>query len=211
VNFVTQPDAPAPEGLRQRKRRETRARIVDRALKLFLAQGYEATTVDEIAAGADISKRSFFDYFPSKEDVVLAWQDAFGDALVAAVMARPADEPAAKAVEAALVALIVSEAADPQAFAIDALVQATPLLKAREHLKYARLEETLAAALIARAPAGADPFSLRLLALVTAGGMRLTAERGRAGGRPAALGAFVSEVFAQIWAELERLAAEARA
>jgi AcrR family transcriptional regulator len=209
--MVSRADLAPPEGLRQRKRRETRARIVDRAFRLFLAQGYEAVTVEEIAAAADISKRSFFDYFPSKEDVVQAWQDAFGEALAKAVLGRPAGEPAAKAVEAALAAVVESEAADPQVFAADALVQATPTLKAREPLKYARLEEALAAALIAREGAGADPFRLRLLAMLTAGGMRLTAERGRAAGASAAMGAFVREVFAEVWADLERLAAEARA
>jgi hypothetical protein len=112
--------------------------------------------------------------------------------------------------EAALIATVESEAAHPQAFAVDALIQTTPALKTREHLKYARLEETLAAALIARSPVGADPFSSRLLAMLTAGGMRLTAERGRAAGRPAALGAFVRQVFAEIWVDLERLAAETR-
>ncbi|WP_293382339.1 TetR/AcrR family transcriptional regulator [Phenylobacterium sp.] len=201
---------PAIEGLRQRKRRETRARIVDAALKLFLARGYDATTVDEIAAAAVVSKRSFFDYFPSKEEVVLAWQDAFGEALAAALAARPADEPAPKAIEAALVETVGHAAAQADAFAVDALIQTTPALKAREHLKYVRLEDTLAAALLAREPPGADPFPSRLLAMLVSGGMRLTAERGRAAGQPAALGTFVQAVFAEVWTQLGRFAEAAR-
>jgi AcrR family transcriptional regulator len=200
----------APEGLRQRKRRETRARIVDRALKLFLARGYETTTIDDIAAAAGISKRSFFDYFPSKEDVVLAWQDAFGEALAAAIAARPPGEPAARAIEAALVSVIGQAAAQPEAFAIDDLIQSTPALKAREHLKYVHLEETLARALLAREPPSADEFPSRLLAMLVAGGMRLTAERGRAAGHPADLDAYAQQVFAQIWDQLSRFSKAAR-
>jgi AcrR family transcriptional regulator len=207
---VTDEATLAPEGLRQRKRRETRARVVDQALKLFLARGYDATTVDDIAAAAGISKRSFFDYFPSKEDVVLAWQDAFGDALAAAIAARPAEEPAAQAIEAALVSAVGEAAGQPGAFAIDELIQTTPALKAREHLKYVRLEDTLARALIAREPPGADEFPSRLLAMLVSGGMRLTAERGRAAGRPAELGAYVQGVFAQVWDQLGRFSKSAR-
>jgi AcrR family transcriptional regulator len=206
--FVT--GEPAMEGLRQRKRRETRARIVGAALKLFLAHGYDATTIDEIAAAALVSKRSFFDYFPSKEEVVLAWQDAFGEALAAALAARPLQEPAAKAVEAALVETVGAAAAQSDAFAVDNLIQTTPALKAREHLKYVRLEDTLAAALMGREPPGTDPFPSRLLAMLIAGGMRLTAERGRAAGQPAALGTFVHDVFAEVWTQLAQFAEAAR-
>lgn len=208
---MTSSPATAPEGLRQRKRRETRARIVETALGLFLDRGFEATTLDDIAAAAGISKRSFFDYFPSKEEVVLAWQDAFGEALALALAAQPREEAPARAVEAALASTIGEAAQQPQAFAIDALIQSTPALKAREHLKYVRLEETLAQALIAREAPGADPFPSRLLAMLVAGGMRLSAERGRAAGQPASVGAFVRDVFGQVWDQVGSFAKAAKA
>src|SRR5687768_17015519 len=62
------------EGLRERKRRETRQRIAETGLRLFLAHGYEQTTLDTIAAEAGISRRTFFSYFKSKEDVLFVWQ-----------------------------------------------------------------------------------------------------------------------------------------
>ncbi len=65
-------------------------------MTLFLERGFDATTVDDIAEAADVSKRSFFDYFPTKEDVVQAWQDEFGADLAAAIVARPAGEPLTK-------------------------------------------------------------------------------------------------------------------
>src|SRR5258707_15804949 len=82
----------AAPGLRARKRQQTRERLTRAAMALFLERGFEATTLDDIAAAADISRRSFFHYFASKEDVVFAWQEELSAALVAAVAVRPAGE-----------------------------------------------------------------------------------------------------------------------
>ncbi|MFE9328045.1 TetR/AcrR family transcriptional regulator [Nocardia sp. NPDC052278] len=79
--------------LRERTRLAVRQQLLDAALALFLEQGYEATTVDEIAAAAGMSKRSFFRYFGSKEDVILGKHERLGEQFVDALRARPLDEP----------------------------------------------------------------------------------------------------------------------
>lgn len=84
---------PSSMGLRERTRRAVQAELIDVAQRLFVEQGYENTTIEQIAEQAGISKRSFFRYFASKEAVVLAKYDTVGDDLVEALEARPIDEP----------------------------------------------------------------------------------------------------------------------
>ncbi|SIR56345.1 transcriptional regulator, TetR family [Microbacterium sp. RURRCA19A] len=80
-------------GLRERTRRAVQAELIDVAQRLFVEQGYENTTIEQIADEAGISKRSFFRYFATKEAVVLAKYDKVGDDLVEALEARPIEEP----------------------------------------------------------------------------------------------------------------------
>jgi TetR/AcrR family transcriptional regulator, cholesterol catabolism regulator len=63
----------SPLGRRARKALESRGRIVECAAKLFAKRGYEATTLDDIGECADLSRATVFNYFPRKEDIVLAW------------------------------------------------------------------------------------------------------------------------------------------
>jgi AcrR family transcriptional regulator len=81
--------------LRERKRTRTRLMIQTEALRLFTEKGYANTTVEEIADAAAISPRTFFRYFPTKEDVVI-W-DEYDPLALELLEARPADEPLAEA------------------------------------------------------------------------------------------------------------------
>jgi AcrR family transcriptional regulator len=85
---------------RERKRTKTRLMIQAEALRLFAAKGYSDTTVEEIADAAAISARTFFRYFPSKEDVVI-W-DEYDPLIPELLNARPHDEPPAEALRAVI-------------------------------------------------------------------------------------------------------------
>ncbi|QFQ96911.1 TetR family transcriptional regulator [Streptomyces phaeolivaceus] len=91
---ATGPTAAAEErpGLRERKKQRTHDALLRAALHLFTTQGYEATTVDEIAEAVDVSQRTFFRYFAGKEEAVLAVLDLTQEHFLAAVRARPAHE-----------------------------------------------------------------------------------------------------------------------
>src|SRR5438270_5428654 len=82
----------ASTGLRELHAARTRDAIVSAALELFEERGFQATTVDEIAARADIAPRTFFRYFPTKEAVLFARAADDRAKLVAALDARPFDE-----------------------------------------------------------------------------------------------------------------------
>src|SRR4029077_18116162 len=84
--------APATKlGLRERKKLKTREAIQREAMRLFQKRGYEETTIEQIAAAAEISASTFFNYFRTKEDVVL--YDAYDPMLAALMLDRPAAEP----------------------------------------------------------------------------------------------------------------------
>src|ERR1700744_6680240 len=76
-----------PPGLRERKKARTRATIRSEALRLFREQGYHETTVEQIAAAAEVSPSTFFRYFPTKEDVVL--QDDMDTRMMEAMARQP--------------------------------------------------------------------------------------------------------------------------
>lgn len=89
--------ANGPSGLRERKKAQTREAIIDAALDLFERNGYEATTIEDIAGEANISPRTFFRYFDTKLEVILAESDAEAEGFHHMVEARPASEGALEA------------------------------------------------------------------------------------------------------------------
>lgn len=79
--------------LRQRKKEQTRHAIAEAALDLFETRGFDETTVDDIAAAANVSPRTFFRYFASKDEAVFDRADEAQEAFRTLLAARPADEP----------------------------------------------------------------------------------------------------------------------
>src|ERR1039457_6056981 len=86
-------------GLRERKKARTRASLREHALRLFREQGYHATTVEQIAAAAEVSPSTFFRYSPTKEDLVL--QDDMDTRMIEALERQPAGLGPSAAVRAA--------------------------------------------------------------------------------------------------------------
>jgi AcrR family transcriptional regulator len=82
---------PIAGGLRERKKQKTREAIQREAMRLIGKQGYEQTTIEQIAAAVEISPSTFFNYFPSKEEVIL--YDSYDPVIAKLISERPADEP----------------------------------------------------------------------------------------------------------------------
>jgi AcrR family transcriptional regulator len=89
------------QGLREVRRARTRRTIQEHAMRLFTERGYEATTVADVAAAAEVSSMTVFRYFPTKEDLVLA--DEYDPVIADRIRARPAGEPLMHRIGAALV------------------------------------------------------------------------------------------------------------
>ena len=104
---TTAPDlsGTADEGRRERKKRATRDELIAHAARLFDAHGFDETTTEQIAEAADVSQRTFFRHFPSKEAVLYADMDDQRRRVRDALLDRPADEPVLEAVRHAIMSL----------------------------------------------------------------------------------------------------------
>ncbi|MFB7055150.1 TetR/AcrR family transcriptional regulator [Streptomyces vinaceus] len=173
--------APAP-GLRERKKRRTRDALLRAALLLFVAQGYEHTTVDEITDAVDVSQRTFFRYFANKEEVAFAVQDLVESHFVAALRARPAAEGPLEALRRAVLdAWDTLDEALSDVVPVDLymrtyqLIESTPALLAVHLRRSTELEERIARLIAEREglDVDADPRP-RVAVAAVSGVMRVT-------------------------------------
>ncbi|NUP47493.1 MAG: TetR family transcriptional regulator [Catenulispora sp.] len=136
----------------ERKRQLVRDELGDAALRLLARQGFEETTVDQLAAAAGVSRRTFFRYFASKEDVVISFIGLVGEQIVAEVEARPAGEPPAVAIREAVKAVTVEDFTENREKSV-ALIRHTlqiPALRARFAERQDLLRDDIAEALARR-------------------------------------------------------------
>jgi AcrR family transcriptional regulator len=129
-----------PVAIGERKRRAIRGELSEVALRLLTDRDFDSLTIDQIASAAGISRRTFFRYFTSKEDMVFAFLDQWAVRLAADIVARPADENPVEAVQNSFRQL--TAAYDDRALELVRLVRETPLLREqekinREHLRIA--------------------------------------------------------------------------
>ena len=181
---MTEESAAPVEGLRERHRRRTAADLEEAALKLFSDRGFDAVTIDDIAAAADVSRRTFFRYYAAKEDVVLSDHPRRLDELQAALDRRPADEPPLAALRHAVMSLVGSiEEQREHMLRRFQLVTTTPSLEARSLCLQRNWEAAVTAMLAARM--GVDPAKdLRpgVAAATTMAAMRIATVNWLAGG-----------------------------
>ncbi|MGK5630646.1 TetR/AcrR family transcriptional regulator [Streptomyces sp. URMC 123] len=208
------PAPPPPAGLRQRKKQRTREQLTRAALRLFLSQGYENTTVDQIAEAVEVSQRTFFRYFASKEEVALAPLTGVDDAFLAALGDRPPTESPLQAMRGAFRAVLdqvrSGEVAGVNAdlhMAMMRLVESTPGLLAPRLRQTEEMEARLVAVIAAREGIDPeqDPRAHLIVAIFSAVGRVITRTRYQGDGPGAEDEANVDDIAAAMEAGLDRM------
>jgi AcrR family transcriptional regulator len=151
----------ARPGLRERKKQQTRETIERVALELFARRGYDETTLAEIAEAADVSPRTIFSYFESKEDILFCDEQAFFVRLEQALTQRP---PGTTTVDALRGFLSSAAMSDEPTRLRKQIIAANKGLRASERARTAPVEQLVAESIARDLDAGADDLRPVLIA-----------------------------------------------
>jgi AcrR family transcriptional regulator len=165
-------------GLRERKKVATRQALHEAAVRLAVEHGLDRLTVAAIADAADVSRRTFSNYFANKEEALL-WSDRARIArFLESVAARPPQEPPWDAMSAAAIELAAGSSDDPRWMAQVRLLRRHPALIAQQVAQYAEAERELAELVTRRLPDGEDAeLRARLLAAALLATLRVAVQQ----------------------------------
>jgi AcrR family transcriptional regulator len=164
-------------GLRERKKQRTRDTIAGAARELFAERGYHATTLPDIAEAADVSTRTIFAYFPSKEDILFADFPLMKDALAQALADRPEGEEALETVRSFILATVGIEK-DHVDEEIGRCIHNDETLRTHLRARIAQLEEVIAPAIAKDIGASPDDIRPHLVAASLTAAFNVLSERG---------------------------------
>jgi len=186
---------PQPEGLRERKRRETLQRVAEIGLQLFEQNGYDATTLESIAEASDISARTFFYYFKTKDEVLQYWQGiGFIDAIAPAICSQPAGLSPLHAARNCLLTLIVQHQ-NEKSLIVDRIFNSSETLRTRKQSFYLSVEQTVFSALCQRWREPQCRAALRMVSMLCVGALRLAMEARRNSAEDRPIAQFIEESF----------------
>src|SRR5438874_13663696 len=133
-----------PLPVRERTRRAVRGELAQLAVDLFVEKGYDETTIDDLAAAAGMSKRTFFRYFASKEELVMGKYEVLGEQLAEDLAARPAGEPiwvSLRQVFGQVADHVENDARRAESVAMEKIVRDHPTLNASYLERVSRMQE----------------------------------------------------------------------
>jgi AcrR family transcriptional regulator len=176
-NMSSPPHTGQNHGLRERKKAKTRRTIQEHAMRLFVEQGYDTTTIEQIAEAAEVSPSTFFRYFPTKEDVVI--QNDYEPMITSAFLEQPASLTPLAALREA-VRLVYGEVPaydEPTILRRIQLVWSIPSLRARQVDGQIATIAMLREAIAQRAGRSVDDFRVHVLAGAVVGAWVAAIER----------------------------------
>jgi len=164
-------------GLRERKKQRTRETIARAAHELFAARGYHATTLPDIAEAADVSTRTIFAYFPSKEDILFSDFAVMKEALAQALAERPEGQDALETVRQFILSLHGAEKGelDEQ---LRLCVESDETLRSHMRARIAQLEELIAPAIAKDLDAPANDLRPQVVAASLTAAFNVLSDRG---------------------------------
>ncbi|MFB7867658.1 MULTISPECIES: TetR/AcrR family transcriptional regulator [unclassified Streptomyces] len=170
--MTAMPVSPERPGLRERKKLKTRAAIRKATYRLVAEQGYDATTIEQIAAAAEVSPSTVVRYFPAKEDILLT--DDQDELMLARLRARPAGEEPLESLRAVVLdAVTAALAREPEETRLRArLVVETPAVRARLTETTAETGRLLSAAVAERTGRSPDDLEVRVFTAAVLGALR---------------------------------------
>lgn len=187
--------------LRERTREAVRAQVRLAALDLFAEQGFDATTAEQISRTVGISVRSFYRYFPTKEDVLIGQNAEMGGLIRDALAARPTDEGIWTALRSSLDLLVASFSAEPErGLTYMRVIMSTTSLRAHHAEKHILWEQLLAPVVEARLAAAGDanPLRARTLAHTAIACLDLTFAEWSASNGTLDLATLLDDIFTQV-------------
>jgi AcrR family transcriptional regulator len=193
-----------PNDLRERKRRLTLDRIAEVGLKLFVENGYEATTLDAIAAASGISRRTFFYYLKSKEEVLLAHESGnFPQALQPTFLKQSPKQSPINAARKTFLAL-ASMYETKESIIADRILRSIEPLRLRKEALLVQMEELLAEAMYEMWPDRSQRPALRMAAMMAVGTLRLAKDNWRKNEAAHPLTHYIDEAFDFLSHQLKR-------
>jgi AcrR family transcriptional regulator len=187
-----------PRSLRERRRYRTRRTIQAQALRLFAEKGFQATTIEEIAAAAEVAPRTFFRYFPTKEEVVF-WSE-YQPTFARFVATRPDDEPAMEALHHGIVDALgaIHDQDGERMLERIRLAFRTPALHPRMRQQQAGWAAAVAEILADRLGERPDNLEVRTIAAAVAAALFVAIEEWQAQDGREELGALIDQVLGTV-------------
>jgi AcrR family transcriptional regulator len=164
-------------GLRERKKQRTRETIARAAHELFAERGYHATTLPDIAAAADVSTRTIFAYFPSKEDILFSDFPLVKEALAQTLAERPEGKDALETVREFILAMheVEESEVDEQ---LRLCIKSDDTLRTHLRARIAQLEEVIAPEIAKDLGAPANDLRAQVVAASLTAAFNVLTERG---------------------------------
>ncbi len=198
-------------GLRDAHKARTRRALREAALKLFAERGFDATTSEEIAARANVSVRTFFRYFPTKESVLFQGERAWSESFTDLFRDQPASLSDLEALCAALVALSAQLPRSRQSLLMyDCILATSATLRGREQDQQKDSAAKIAEAIATRRGLSRTDEACHLLASLCVLMYRLSLDSWLAGPASTPLGEVVIQKFNKLTEQLTRADATSR-